>query len=77
MSTMRCPVRDNILVEKISHIPLCVPLGTRCDKYESHSVPNGTVGRAGSTFSTNILSLTGYFNQHFSVDTTLIITLII
>jgi len=72
MSTRRCSVRNNILVEKISHTPLCVPLGTRYDNLNHIPSLTGRLAGRGTLFSTNILSLTGYSNQHFSVDTTLL-----
>jgi len=37
----------------------------------NYRVPTGHIERVYELFSTNILSLTGHFNQHFIVDTTL------
>ena len=51
VSTFKCPIRDKILVEKISYIPLCVLLRTRYnDMTIEHSVPDGTAGKEGIVF---------------------------
>jgi len=75
MSTMRCPIRDNILVEKISHTYLCVPLGTRYDNMNNIPSLTGRLVGRGMYFIYQYSIPKGIFNQHFSVDITEVVLL--
>jgi hypothetical protein len=59
------PVRDKMSVEREYLTHTLVPSGTKCDKRSIYFVPNGTINRIETLFSTNILSLTG---QRFGLD---------